>query len=674
MAKKINNTSGSGQRIVTPAASAQVKKPVAPVASVYEPVVKDPFLPAWLYEFKIQAIIVGLLAFVLYVNTSSNEYALDDTIAIVKNEYVWEGFAGIPSIMTKDAFDSYYKQFNSSNQLSGGRYRPLSQVSFAVEQQFFGAIPVDKMDSFKTHPNGINPGFSYGMKQPFEKKFLSDMHTRHFFNVLWFTACVVVLLYFLRYIVFKSNPIMALLAAILFAIHPIHTEVVANVKSRDEIMSLLFICLTFIFAFKYEELKKKWMVVAGCASYFLAFLAKEYAISMIFLLPLSFMMFNRYSFGKSIKASMPFFAVAGVYIAMRLSIVAQMNKDSDADILNNPYAKVADDAEKKATQISTILNYIKLLIWPQHLSSDYSYNTISYKNFTHPMVWASMLVHGSLVWMMFSFFKKSISFEPKASAPTPESGISKATARVMCFAITFYLLNLFLVSNLVFNIGGTMGERLIFHSSVGFCIAVAYLLYKGAEMMRPAITGKMALGALTLALVGLCGFKTIERNRDWKNDDTLFNHDIAEAPNSVLVNANVASSLINKAEEEPNLEVKRDELHRGLVYYHKATTIHNTFVSGYMNTFVAYLKLNEPDSAKTNLDLVKMYYPNYPKLEEIYYNLGVCYYMKKQIPQAIQQWQTSLKLKPTYIIAQQSINTAMQAMQAQAAGQDVKVK
>jgi len=184
----------------------------------------------------------------------------------------------------------------------------------------------------------------------------------------------------------------------------------------------------------------------------------------------------------------------------------------------------------------------------------------------------------------------------------------------------------------------------------------------------------VALGALTLALIGLCGFKTIERNKDWKNDDTLFNHDIAEAPNSVLVNANVASSLINKAEEETDTVKKRDELHRGLEYYHKATTIHNTFVSGYMNTFVAYLKLNEPDSAKTNLDLVKMYYPNYPKLEEIYYNLGVCYYMKKQIPQAIQQWQTSLKLKPSYIIAQQSINTAMQAMQAQAQGQDVKVK
>ena len=72
--------------------------------------------------------------------------------------------------------------------------------------------------------------------------------------------------------------------------------------------------------------------------------------------------------------------------------------------------------------------------------------------------------------------------------------------------------------------------------------------------------------------------------------------------------------------------------------------------------------------------MVRMYYPKYPKMEEIYYNLGVCYYMKKMIPQAIQQWQTSLKLNPAYTIAQQSINTASQAMQAQSQGQEVKVK
>ncbi len=79
--------------------------------------------PAWLDDFKLQAAIVALLAFILYANTAKNEYALDDTIVIVKNEFVLEGFAGIPDILSKDAYYSYYRQLGTTNQLHGGRYR-----------------------------------------------------------------------------------------------------------------------------------------------------------------------------------------------------------------------------------------------------------------------------------------------------------------------------------------------------------------------------------------------------------------------------------------------------------------------------------------------------------------------------------------------------------------------
>jgi len=664
MAQKINNQVKRPTSIAKPAAAEAMTEYKETMPGIF---------PDWLCSFKVQAIIVGILAFLLYVNTSQNEYALDDTIVIVKNEYVYEGFAGIKEILTKDAFDSYYKQFNSSNQLSGGRYRPLSIVTFAIEQQFFGAIPPDQMDSANTHPNGINPGFSYTMQKPFEKKFLEGMHVRHFINVLWFALGCVLLLYFFRFVVFRGNPVMALLAALVFTVHPIHTEVVANVKSRDELMSIVFICLTFIYAFKYQQEKKTWMLVVGLLSYFLAFLSKEYAISLVALLPLSFFLFYRKTLAQSIVACFPYFGVMAVYIAIRVSIVAQMNKDSDNDILNNPYAKVANDNEKLATQISTTLNYIKLLIWPKHLISDYGYNTLPYKDFSDWQVWVSLLVHGTMIGAAVSFLKRTLTFDNKVGE-TVKRVIDIEGARILLFALCFYLLNLFLICNIFFNIGGTMGERLIFHSSVGFSIAVGYFLYKAFELIKPAQMGKVALGGAMLVLIGLCSYKTIDRNTNWKNDETLFNHDIADAPNSILINSNVASSLINKAEMEPDSLKKRWELHEGIKYYNKALELHNTFVSGYMNRFVAYLKLNEPDSAKSNLDLVRLYYPKYPKLEEIYYNLGVCYYMKKEIPQAINMWHIVLQLNPGYITAQQSINTASQALAAQQAGQPVQVK
>ncbi len=622
-------------------AKQSVKKPVPvikpkPQAVVEnEPIVKHPKIPAWLYDFKIQAFIVAALAFVFYINTVTNESAHDDLIVIVQNEYALEGFAGIPEIFTKDAYDSYYKQFNSSNQLAGGRYRPLSILTFAIEQQFFGAIPKDKIDSFFNH------SMQFGVKDPHEKVLNHDMHIRHFFNVLWFTLSVVVLLYFLRYIVFKSNPIMALIATIIFTIHPIHTEVVANVKSRDEIMSLLFLCLTFIFAFKYKELQKKWLLWASLFSFLLAFLSKEYAITMIVLLPLSFYIFDKRSIQKSIMDTLPYLGVVVVYIIMRLQVVSSANPDSATEILNNPYAFAVGN-QKIATEIATSLNYLKLLIFPHPLSADYSYNSIPYKEFSHPLVWLSLIVHFGMIWGFFYYFKKR---------------------SVLCFAIAFYLLNLAMICNIIFDIGATMGERLIYHSSLGFAIFLAYFLYKGMEKIKPASLGVASLSGFMVIIIVLCGFKTMERNLQWKNDLTLFNADIKVAPNSVMVNANVAAALIDKADFEKNDSLKKQDLHESIKLINKAISLHPTYVIAYLNKGLAWFKLEMPDSEIVCLDKARSLYPNHPKLPEMYYNTGVTFYLHKQYPQAIYAWQSTLKLKPDYVQASNAINVLKASMQ-----------
>src|ERR1041384_3330370 len=115
-------------------AKKQKAKPIQTVKPTPQPVqeaaspnpVSGPLAGGWsLYDFKLQAVIVALLAVIFYFNSFFNENAHDDGIVIVKNEYVQEGFAGIPDILTKDAYDSYYRQLNTTNQLQGGRYRPL---------------------------------------------------------------------------------------------------------------------------------------------------------------------------------------------------------------------------------------------------------------------------------------------------------------------------------------------------------------------------------------------------------------------------------------------------------------------------------------------------------------------------------------------------------------------
>ena len=573
-------------------------------------------------HFNVQAIILAIIGLVFYANSFNNEFAHDDGIVIVKNEYVYSGFAGIPDIMTKDAYDSYYKRLNAENQLSGGRYRPLSMVTFAVEQQLFGsnAMPIDSIAK------------AYGVTGPEDKNIIHVMHIRHVVNVLLYILSVIVLLYFLRTIVFVEAPLLAFLTAFIFLIHPLHTEVVANAKSRDEIMSLLFICLTFIYAVHYQTGKKIPTLIAALICYFCALLSKEYGVTVLVLLPLIFYLFRKETLLKSLMATIPYLLVFLVYLGIRLSIVSMQSETDPQEILNNPYA-FATGSQKIATEIASLLQYIKLLILPHPLSADYSYNQIPYKDFSHPLFWLSILVHLGLIAAMFLTLRKR---------------------HVLCFALAIYLLHLALVSNLIFNIGATLGERLIYHSSVGFAMAVAYGLYWIYKRIQPIATANAVLIGLLAVTTVLCGFKTIERNAEWKNDSTLWLKDVQTAPNSVLTNADAGACYLGMASQPKNAAHKKEYYEKAIGYLNKAVSMHKEFSTGYLNLGVAYYGLGNIEKACENWLLLKKYFPSHPSLASLssivanyYVSSGWEHYGKiKKYPEAIAEFKKGLLMEP----------------------------
>ena len=226
---------------------------------------------------------------------------------------------------------------------------------------------------------------------------------------------------------------------------------------------------------------------------------------------------------------------------------------------------------------------------------------------------------------------------------------------VLCFAIAFYLLNLLLICNIIFDIGATMGERLIYHASLGFAIGVAYLLYKGMEKIKPEANGKLALLGVMVVIIALCGFKTIERNKDWESDYTLFAHDINVVPNSFLVNANVATTLVNRSDFEPDEKKRLEQLNRAIQLFHKVIAMQDNYVLGYMNLSVAFLKLGMPDSMMINLDKVKVLYPIHPALPEMYFYAGQAYFGKRQYDKADSTWSLVLRINPGFRPAQDGI-------------------
>ncbi len=666
--------------------SKQKNKPKPQVIS--KPPVALPARSALFFsDFRIQALVLSVVALVFYFNSYFNEFALDDGIVIGKNEYVQQGFKGIPKILSKDAYDSFYRQMNAKDQLSGGRYRPLSIVTFAIEQEFIGTVDNGKLKGNCWDKNGngkMDPEEDVNGDGLWNEAdcFAAGMHFRHAVNVLLYMLSAVLLLAFLRKVVFRMDPDMAFIATLLFVIHPIHTEVVANVKSRDEIMSLLFILLTFIFAFRYQEDSRKVSLFKAMLCFFLALLSKEYAVTLALLLPLAFYIFKGFSIRDSLKTFLPYTLVLVIYVAIRFSIVVLKANVPDNEVLNNPYL-FAKGTQKLATEIGTTLNYLKLLILPHPLSADYSYSAIPYKNFSHPLVLLSLLVHLGMIVAMVKLFKKR---------------------HVLCFAIAFYLANLFLVCNIFLNIGATMGERLIYHSSLGFAIAVAWLIVKGVEKMKSAVVLKrIVLGALLSVLVTASGFTTIQRNADWKNDITLFTKDVETVPGSALANGNAGARYIDLS-ERPENKGKQEELLRAAIgYLDKAILIHPRYVTSYINRGLAYFKLGDLNKTKENWDKVEFYYPHYPdiprykdilsngymnkaltlgkeqKYEEaiadlqtglqikpdspdLWYNLGGAYFTVKNYSKAIEAWEKTLQLKPDHQQARQGVEALKQLL------------
>ncbi len=567
----------------------------APVSTVSD-APKEQANPWHIYGFRFQAIALGLIAFLFYCNTFSNEWAYDDMLVIVQNEYVHQGIAGIPKLFNADAFESYGRSQNEeNNQLTGGRYRPLSMVTFAIEQQILGLDHTDFSDTSKA-------GVKAALKLR-QQKLNSDMHFRHVVNVLLYALSIVVLLLFLRKIVFPTQPLAAFLAALLFAVHPLHTEVVANVKSRDEIMSLLFVCLTFTMAFKYLDNKKLRDLIWACIWLLLALLSKEYAVVMIVLIPLSFFIARNYSPKQSITSALPYLAPLVIYLMLRLSAVKPGGDGLEGDIMNHPYA-FATASEKIASEIAVLLNYLRLLIFPHPLTSEYTYNQIPYVDFGNVWVWVSFAVHATLVWLLVRYVKKR---------------------HMAGFAIAFYLFFLLLVSNLVVNIGAPMGERLIYHSSVGFAILVALVLQQGYTYLKEGAAAKAVLAALMTIIVVASGIKTIARNADWKNNATLFLKDVNTSQNSVIANTNAGMACIEYSNNAASEDEQRKWTLKAIPYLDKAISINNQYVMAHLNRGQCYLKLGQMDRASDDCDSVQKYFPTLPALAYLSYAVTTYY-------------------------------------------------
>jgi protein O-mannosyl-transferase len=466
--------------------------------------------------------ILAVIAFALYFNSVFNKYALDDSVVINQNTFTKKGFSGIKDLLGNDTFLGYLN--SNSNFLVGGRYRPLSVVTLAVEYQFFGENP----------------------------------HISHFVNVLLFTL-LIVLLYKVLQKMFAARGIspkngkwflnLPFLITLLFAIHPIHTEVVANIKGRDELMAFLGAFGAMWFSMKYVENQKWWLLPLSFVCAFLGMMSKENALTFVVIVPLTIWFFIQTDWKKNVLASLPVLLAAGVFLAIRFKILGAPNPNTIPNLLNDPFLE-ATVIQRFATIIYTWLIYIKLLFVPYNLTVDYYPYHIPLVSFSNPWVILSILVNLGLgIFALIKMKSKSL----------------------VSYAILFYFITFSIVSNLFFTIGAFMGERFVFFSSLGFCIVISYLLIKSVDKYKVPLS---VLRGILLVIIILFSARTFSRNMDWKDDFTLFTTDVKVSKNSTFSTKSAGNHLIEEANKPENADKRQEYLKLAVEYLTKSVEVY----------------------------------------------------------------------------------------------------
>lgn len=536
-----------------------------------------------------------LFSLALYSNTLTFNYTLDDALMITQNSFTKKGVSGIGDILNNDAFTGFFGM--QKKLVAGGRYRPLSQVMFALEYQFFG----------------LNPMIG------------------HLLNILLYALCGGVLFLILKKLLpmfhhpvwYRSIP---MVATLLFICHPLHTEVVANIKGRDEILVLLASLLCLYLAMIYADKKKTWVLPLIAITFFLGLMAKENEITFLAVIPVTLYYFRKVKFTGHITILSPLLIGTLGYFFIRYHALGYLTSDVKVEeILNDPYVH-SSLSERLATNTLTWGIYLKLLLFPHPLTHDYYPWAIKLTSWGDFRVIITLLAYiGMLIVALRGIKSKSL----------------------LSYAILFFMITFSISSNIVFNIGTFMNERFMFIPLLGFTLVLAWLIVK---KLQPAgeIPGKSSMLPLVLILLLTTAYsiKTFSRNFTWKDDFTLFTTDVLTSKNSAKCNVSAGGMYLNKAKTAGN-EIEKEAL------LAKAENYLRHSISIYSGNSAAWVLLGNVYLERKNYEKASEYYVNclniankqneaLTKLRYVAYTAG----REGQVDLGIRDFKALIKLQP----------------------------
>jgi tetratricopeptide (TPR) repeat protein len=551
-----------------------------------------------------------LVTFLVYANALAGDWAYDDWFQIARNAQVTK-LSNIPKTFTQSVW-----QFLDENRrdTAGLYYRPIFNSLLIVQYQLFG----------------------------------TRVWAWHLVSVL--LHLLVVLLVYQLARTWNLDQMTAAIAALIFGLHPVHSEAVAWISSSPDLLAGVFVLASLL---SYERWRARnqshlsWL----CASLFFALLAmfsKEQAV----MLPLFIAareLFDKETFSRILTRSSFFILPALLYLTARYFVLGFVIKTEGN-------AAVITFGQMLLTIPSAILLYTRMLFTPYPLAIVYDQNyvlSINDARFWIPL-FVILAIFIATVWLIRS---------------------SSIALRSLAFLLLFMLpvLNLrFFNQN-----ESPIHDRYLYLPSVGFCLLIALGLTRLAA--RFGEKERMFLIATTASLAIIFFGLTFFQNRTWRDDFALFNHALKFAPNKPFLYNSLATahSELNQFDEAEKYYRKAIEInpnahtsYSGLGFvctklqryeeavqaFQKAVQLSPPMATTHFNLGSAYINLKRYDEAEKALHKAIEVNPDYAPAQ---YNLGWIYETRGQTALSEKYYLRTLELQPDNVLLRVNLALSM---------------
>ncbi len=421
------------------------------------------------------AILVAIVACGVNLGALAPGFIHDDHRIIEQNELI-RSLARLPEIMTHG-----YWSVGAADQPI--LYRPVTILSFALNEAAFGPDP----DRYRLVNLALHALVSILVLR-LGRRLLGNAAG------LWFDA--------------------PLASALIFAVHPIHTEVLGEVVGRAELLAAAGTLASLLAFLRGRDLllageRTRAVMLSGVAvvAFGLGFLAKENAVAAPFLALLADRVIVRGRLAWRHHLAMA--AMLAACLVARAAALGSLNPPGQIHFIDNPMA-FAPFLPGRLTSLGVLARYALLLALPLRQSIDYSFNAIPIvSRLADPAALCGMaLIAGLLTGIVLTWRR----------------------APAVAFSLGFVALSLLPVANLLLPIGTIMAERLLYLPSVGACLLAGAGLDRYLRLRRPA-SGRVLL--VVLPVLVLFGGRSALRLRDWRDDYTIFQSALKVVPDSV---------------------------------------------------------------------------------------------------------------------------------------------